>query len=339
MAVLETALALLHSWHRNLRLPVHYNSNVRCEWRGVSNQSMQTDPGKELDSFSQLLYCSESLPQPDTADSITAPPIPPLSNQPLALNLPATQPFLTPTMRAVLMDWIMDVCACYSLRRDTYYLAVMTVDRYLSLVPNVLREDYQLVGLAALYIACKSEEITVNRLEKFTQVAGHSYTPASILRMERAILRALQWRLYQTSPFALLYWLTWQWDQFLAGNQSEIAERCCTDRCLMLFQQLDVVYMDINALEFREGQLPLGLLFLHICAVTDYESAERGFRAFVGGTGLVETVEELFPVLEFLAAFQDVPIVHLSTDFLVAQHHNDAILPYIRRKLRPNIAF
>lgn len=300
---------------------------------------MQTDPGKELDSFSQLLYCSESLPLPDTEDNITAPPVPPISNQPLALNLPVTQPFLTPTMRAVLMDWIMDVCACYSLRRDTYYLAVMTVDRYLSLVPNVLREDYQLLGLAALYIACKSEEITVNRLEKFTQIAGHTYLPAAILRMERTILRALQWRLYQTSPFALLYWLTWQWDQFLMGNHSEIAKICCTDRCLLLFQQLDVVYMDLSALEFGEGHVPLGLLFLYICTVTDYETAERGFTAFLGATGLVDTVEELYPVLEFLAGFRDVPVVQLNTGFIVAQHHNDAILPYIRRKLRPNLAF
>jgi len=300
---------------------------------------MQTDPGKELDSFTQLLYCSEALPQPDTADSLTAPPLPSLSNLPLVLDFAATQPFLTPTMRAVLMDWVMDVCASYTLRRDTYYLAVMTVDRYLSLVPNVPRQDYQLIGLTALYIACKSEEITVNRLEKFAQAAGNCYSPASILRMERCLLRTLQWRLYQTSPYALLYWLAWQWDQFLTANQSEVSGRLCPEVCLVLFQRLDLVYMDLQALEFREGQLPLGLLFLQVCAVADYASAAGAFAVFGAGTGLLQSVEELYPVLEFLATFQDIPITPLSADFLVFQHHHGASLPYIRRKLKSNESF
>lgn len=299
---------------------------------------MQTDPDKELDSFTQLLHCYEAL-QPDTVDSLAAPPLPSISNLPPVLDFAATQSFLTPTMRAILMDWIMDVCACYSLRRDTYYLAVMTVDRYLTLVPNVPRQDYQLVGLTALYIACKSEEITVCRLEKIAQAAGNCYPPASILRMERTLLRTLQWRLYQTSPYALLYWLAWQWDQFLTVHQSYVSARLCPEVYLELFQRLDLVYMDLQALEFREGQLPLGLLFLHVCAVTDYTTAAGLFAVFGAGTGLLHTVEELCPVLEFLAAFQEMPIAPLSTDFLVFQHHHGAALPFIRRKLKANESF
>ena len=35
-------------------------------------------------------------------------------------------------MRAILMDWMIEVCSVYLMKRDTYYLAVAYVDSYLS---------------------------------------------------------------------------------------------------------------------------------------------------------------------------------------------------------------
>lgn len=36
-------------------------------------------------------------------------------------------------MRAILLDWMMEVCTEFKMKRETYYLAVCYVDKYLSL--------------------------------------------------------------------------------------------------------------------------------------------------------------------------------------------------------------
>lgn len=42
-------------------------------------------------------------------------------------------PALTSIMRAILIDWMMEVCMEFQLKRDTFHLAVKLVDRFLSL--------------------------------------------------------------------------------------------------------------------------------------------------------------------------------------------------------------
>lgn len=318
---------------------MHYNSNVRCKWRGVSNQSMQTDPGKELDVFAELLYCPESLPQPDTADSLVGAPAASLSNPPLRLDLAATQPYLSPLMRAVLMDWLMDVCACYGFRRDTYYLSVLTADRYLSVMPNLPKNQYQLLGLASLYLACKAEEITIRRIDDFVKAAGHSYPATAITHMERCVLRALQWRIYLPCPNALLYQLAWEWDQYVTSAPREIETLLCPERCLVLLHQLDIVYMDIEATGFPEGHLPLGILFLHLCSVVEYSILESEFPGFLSTIGLEISIEDLYPVLEFLSIYHDLPMPSTSPTSLLLQPHSDLTLPYLRSKLPPNLSY
>lgn len=44
------------------------------------------------------------------------------------------QLYITSAMRAILVDWMAELCYNYSLHRATYYLAVNILDRYLSLV-------------------------------------------------------------------------------------------------------------------------------------------------------------------------------------------------------------
>ena len=60
-------------------------------------------------------------------------------------------------MRAVLIDWMIEVSEEFSLKRCTLQLAVSYVDRYLSLVANLQKSQLQLVGTTALFIAMKFE--------------------------------------------------------------------------------------------------------------------------------------------------------------------------------------
>nr|CAD2182115.1 unnamed protein product [Meloidogyne enterolobii] len=72
---------------------------------------------------------------------------------------------INPKMRAMLIDWIMDVCADKHLHRETFHLCVDYVDRYLGLGSNfdfnhqISPGNLQLIGSTALVIASKIEEI------------------------------------------------------------------------------------------------------------------------------------------------------------------------------------
>ena len=49
------------------------------------------------------------------------------------------------------------VCEVYRLHRETFYLAVDYVDRYLSVERNIAKTRLQLVGVTALFAAAKME--------------------------------------------------------------------------------------------------------------------------------------------------------------------------------------
>jgi cyclin B len=61
-------------------------------------------------------------------------------------------------MRGILADWIIEVHQKFDLMPESLYLTMYIIDRYLSMQP-VLRRELQLVGVSALLIACKYEEI------------------------------------------------------------------------------------------------------------------------------------------------------------------------------------
>jgi hypothetical protein len=57
------------------------------------------------------------------------------------------QPYLGPQMRSILLDWIMDVCESYKMHRETLYLAIDYVDRYLAIQKDVPKAHLQLIGM------------------------------------------------------------------------------------------------------------------------------------------------------------------------------------------------
>jgi cyclin A len=62
------------------------------------------------------------------------------------------QPDITPGMRSILIDWLVEVAEEYRLHRETLFLAVNYIDRFLSQM-SVLRGKLQLVGTASLFLA------------------------------------------------------------------------------------------------------------------------------------------------------------------------------------------
>ncbi|NXT90125.1 CCNB1 protein, partial [Anhinga rufa] len=102
-------------------------------------------------------------------------------------------------MRAVLMDWLVQVQMKFELHQETLYMSVAITDRYLQ-DNAVSKRMLQLVGVTALFIASKYEEVYPPRIAEFVYMTDSTYTKVQICWMEKKILQALNFCLGHPVP-------------------------------------------------------------------------------------------------------------------------------------------
>ncbi|XP_044264749.1 G2/mitotic-specific cyclin-B2 [Tribolium madens] len=116
------------------------------------------------------------------------------------LKYPIRQHYLaghksTPRMRTILVNWLVQVQQNFGLCLETLHMCVSITDRYLQHNLTVDRNNLQLVGTTALFVACKYEEMYFPELSDFEFICDNSFTKSQILRMEMSILSSLQFEL------------------------------------------------------------------------------------------------------------------------------------------------
>lgn len=109
---------------------------------------------------------------------------------------------VTARTRALLVNWMMEVCLKFKLASETLYLSVALVDRYLARRAT-RRDTLQLLGITAMFVAAKFEEIYPPLLDDFVYISADTYTADEIIVCERDLLAAVQWNL--TPPFSLFF--------------------------------------------------------------------------------------------------------------------------------------
>ena len=67
----------------------------------------------------------------------------------------SNQPDINEQMRAILIDWLIEVHYKFHLKDETLYQTIFIIDSYLSAFP-ILRAKLQLLGIEALLISCKA---------------------------------------------------------------------------------------------------------------------------------------------------------------------------------------
>ncbi|KAK3100665.1 hypothetical protein FSP39_023363 [Pinctada imbricata] len=97
---------------------------------------------------------------------------------------------ITTSMRSILIDWLVEVSEEYKLHRETLFLTVNYIDRFLSQMA-VQRGKLQLVGAASMFLAAKYEEIYPPDVGEFAYITDDTYTKKQVLRMESLILKVL----------------------------------------------------------------------------------------------------------------------------------------------------
>ncbi|KAG0196480.1 G2/mitotic-specific cyclin [Mortierella sp. GBA30] len=118
-------------------------------------------------------------------------------------NYMVTQKELAWKMRGVLVDWLAEVHNKFKLLPETLFLSVNLIDRFLSL-RTVSLVKLQLVGVTALFIAAKYEEVMAPSVQNFIYMSDGGFSDHEILQAERYMLQALGFQLCYPSPMNFL---------------------------------------------------------------------------------------------------------------------------------------
>ncbi|XP_049876546.1 G2/mitotic-specific cyclin-B3 isoform X2 [Pectinophora gossypiella] len=109
---------------------------------------------------------------------------------------------ITSWMRALLVDWMVEVQESFELNHETLYLAVKLVDLFLTRSTqnkpeneHLTKEELQLLGASALFISSKFDERIPPLVDDFLYICDGAYTLSQLLKMEMNILRVIDFDL------------------------------------------------------------------------------------------------------------------------------------------------
>lgn len=179
----------------------------------VSNAAIPVSQKKKgIPSFSTDLLKSEDIDEQDKGNPVL---VSIYTNdiheylRTLEKKTPITKGFLTgqevtPKMRSVLVDWLIEVHQQFRLMQETLYLTVAIIDRFLQSYKTIDRKKLQLVGVAAMFIASKYEEMYSPDISDFVYITDQAYTKLDILEMEMRIVKTLNFSFGRPLPLHFL---------------------------------------------------------------------------------------------------------------------------------------
>merc|ERR1712002_500283 len=108
-------------------------------------------------------------------------------------------------MRAVLIDWLIDVHSQFKLLQETLYMTVFIIDRYLQTEGlHLKRNKFQLLGVTCMFTASKVEEMYAPEINDFVYITDNAYTAQEIRQMELRVLQALNFEVCRPLPLHFL---------------------------------------------------------------------------------------------------------------------------------------
>eukprot|EP00584_Thalassiosira_punctigera_P019027 CAMPEP_0172574314 /NCGR_PEP_ID=MMETSP1067-20121228/136639_1 /TAXON_ID=265564 ORGANISM="Thalassiosira punctigera, Strain Tpunct2005C2" /NCGR_SAMPLE_ID=MMETSP1067 /ASSEMBLY_ACC=CAM_ASM_000444 /LENGTH=404 /DNA_ID=CAMNT_0013366937 /DNA_START=264 /DNA_END=1479 /DNA_ORIENTATION=+ len=158
------------------------------------------------------------------------------------------QQYINERMRSVLVDWLVEVHLKFKLVPETLYLTVNIIDRYLA-KREVSRPELQLVGVTALLIASKYEEIYPPELRDLVYICDRAYSKLEILGMEENILNELGHQI--TIPSAHLFLV-----RYLKAAHAD--KKIVQLSCFIL----DGTLQSYNMLHYLPSQLAAAAIFI-----------------------------------------------------------------------------
>nr|DAD41806.1 TPA_asm: hypothetical protein HUJ06_016129 [Nelumbo nucifera] len=160
-------------------------------------------------------------------------------------------------MRAILIDWLIEVHYKFELVDETLFLTVNLIDRFLAR-ETVVRKKLQLVGVTAMLLACKYEEVSVPVVDDLILISDKAYTRKEILEMEKLMVNTLQFNMSVPTPCVFMR-------RFLKVAQSDKKLE------LLSFFLIELCLVEYETLKFRPSHLAAAAIYTAQCTLSGYK--------------------------------------------------------------------
>ncbi|XVE74264.1 hypothetical protein DITRI_Ditri12bG0002600 [Diplodiscus trichospermus] len=201
---------------------------------GIDNVGNSLEVAQYVDEIYQYYWITEAL-------------------NPSLENYMLRQTDITPRMRGILINWLIEVHLKFDLMQETLYLMVALLDRFLSEV-QIKKNDMQLVGLTALLLASKYEDFWHPRVKDLISISAETYTREQMLEMEKLVLRKLNFRLNVPTPYVFML-------RFIKAAQSD------TKLDHLAFYLIELCLVEYEALKFKASLLCASVIYVARCTL------------------------------------------------------------------------
>ncbi|KAG8386661.1 hypothetical protein BUALT_Bualt03G0171800 [Buddleja alternifolia] len=175
------------------------------------------------------------------------------AQNPLMKNYMEIQNEITPQMRGILINWLIEVHLKFELMEETLFLTVTLLDRYLSL-ECIKKNEMQLVGLTALLLASKYEDFWHPRVNDLIGISAESYSRDQMLKMEKTILRKLKFRLNEPTLYVFML-------RFLKAAQLDMKFEH------LAFYLIELCLVEYEALKYKPSMLCASAIYVAQCTM------------------------------------------------------------------------
>lgn len=159
------------------------------------------------------------------------------------------------TSRAFLVEWIIDVHRKFRLMPETLYVTIGIIDRYLSGF-EIKKSQLHLLGVTALLIATKYEEIYPPELKDLLSVSENKFTKTEVLKMENKILSALEFNFMAPSALRFL------------ERYRKLSNTASDDQIFFFAQYLsEISLLDSSLLKYKQSEIAAASLILSARAI------------------------------------------------------------------------
>lgn len=134
-------------------------------------------------------------------------------------------------MRAILLEWLIEVHYKFKLIPETLYLCINLIDRYLQEDRNIPKKKLQLMGGTCMLIASKYEEYRPPEVRDICYIMDNAYHKDDVLEMEVKILNKLKFVMTTASPLQFLEFFA----RSICGREStlHLLAQFCLECCLV----------------------------------------------------------------------------------------------------------
>ncbi|CAA7020108.1 unnamed protein product [Microthlaspi erraticum] len=175
----------------------------------------------------------------------------------VAPNYMENQKDLNERMRGILIDWLIEVHYKFELMEETLYLTISVIDRFLA-VHQIVRKKLQLVGVTALLLACKYEEVSVPVVDDLILISDKAYSRREVLDMEKLMANTLQFNFSLPTPYVFM-------KRFLKAAQSDKKLE------VLSFFIIDLCLVEYEMLEYPPSKLAASAVYTAQCALNGFE--------------------------------------------------------------------